>query len=163
MKSVVDSVHHLSNLRKMPKFAGSRGLSFFCSTEWRAFFVSCVIPVGLVRQHAPFFHSLLPRNHIHSAAKKSHFHALSSSPKSRFLRQLRHSSRSRAPARSLLSFLASSKLHPTGGKITSATSTRLTHEKRPNLRVPRGSAPWRGLGRSPNGVRRGLGQSPEKN
>ena len=37
-------------------------------------------------------------------------------PLARFLRQLRHFSRSRALARSLLSFLASSKSHPNGGK-----------------------------------------------
>ena len=50
---------------------GSGGKALFYSTEWRAFFVSCVIPVGHVRWHAPSFHALLSRNHIHSAAKNS--------------------------------------------------------------------------------------------
>ena len=65
------SLAPLAGFQRAAPFAGGRGKAPFCSTEWRAFFVSCVIPVGHVRQHAPSFHALLSRNHIHSAAKNS--------------------------------------------------------------------------------------------
>ena len=108
-------------------------------------------------------------------------------PLARFLRQLRCSAQSRALARSFASRLVSSKSHPTGGKKrqhsrsvktyprrngiqgshfapkSSATSIRLTPENRPKLQVPRGSAPWRGLGQSPKRTLRTPGAEPQKN
>ena len=101
-------------------------------------------------------------------------------PKAHYLRQLHHSSRSR----SLLSCLASSKLHPTGGKKISAFTKfknypsrmgyktpfrpeNVSNQYRPNPRktpmiagFQRGSAPLVGSGAKP---RRGLGQNPKKN
>ena len=73
-----------------------------------------------------------------------------------FLRQLRHSSRSRAPARSLLSFLASSKLHPFCGKNQSYPrivkfiqslifARRMSHFLRPVRHSSRSRAPARSL------------------
>jgi hypothetical protein len=41
----------------------------FLLAIWRTFFVSFVIQIGHVREHAPSFHSLLPRNCIQLAAK----------------------------------------------------------------------------------------------
>lgn len=53
---------------------------FLGSTEWRVFFVSCVMPVGHVREHAPSFYALLPRNHIHSVAKNHSYSRMIQSP-----------------------------------------------------------------------------------
>ena len=102
-------------------------------------------------------------------------------PLAPFLRQHRHFSRSRALARSLLSFLASSKLHPTGGKKRQHSRSVKTYQGGMGYRVPispqdvsnqypanprktphivgfqRGSAPLVGSGAKP---RRGLGQRP---
>ena len=61
-------------------------------------------------------------------------------PLARFLRQLRHFSRSRALARSLLSFLASSKSHPNGGKKRQHSRivklTPKAHPKRNGIQGP---------------------------
>ena len=43
--------------------------AFILLALWRTFFVSFVIQIGHVREHAPSFHSLLPRNCIQLAAK----------------------------------------------------------------------------------------------